>query len=125
MLQPLDLGNSLMVMLVGITIVFIGLVVLIFLIKILVKATDGIGKKKPGHAVEVTSIATPRQVDAPVQAAQEPEQDEAALVAAITAALAVVMERDASTFVVRRVRRVSGAPSWSRLGRENQITCHF
>ena len=104
MQNSLDLGNSLLVMVIGLAIVFIGLVVLIFLVKILVKATDGIGRKKPGRVVEITNAGTPAPAAAEVPA-REP-QDETALVAAITAALAVVMQRDASTFVVRHIRRV-------------------
>ncbi len=121
MLQPLDLGNSLMVMLVGITIVFIGLVVLIFLIKVLVKATDGFGKKKQAPAP-----AAPAPAAAPAEEVPEAPaaQDETPLVAAITAALAVVLERDASAFTVRRIRRV-GNPAWNRLGKEVQMNSHF
>ena len=82
--KPAEFGQTLLVTLIGMAIVILGLTVLIFLIKGLVKITDGLGKKK--------------------QPEDEPAED-SALVAAITAALMCVME-DNQGFVVRRIRRV-------------------
>ncbi len=45
------------------------------------------------------------------------------VIAAITAALAVVMGE--GQFVVRHVKRIHNAPAWNRAGREEQIYSRF
>lgn len=113
------LGNSLLVALVGMTVVFLGLCILIGLIKLLAKATEQMGKKKetPAPAPVAPAVETPAVEEAP-------QTDDAAVVAAITAAIACMME-DGSAFTVRRVRRISAAPAWQKAGREEQIYSHF
>ena len=49
---------------------------------------------------------------------------DAALVAAITAALAIVLE-GSDGFRVRRIRRIQNTPAWQRAGREEQIYSRF
>ncbi len=117
--KSLSLGSSLLVTVVGMVIVFFGLTVLIFLIKALVKATSGIGKKqvKPAAPAPI-----PAPAPAPVAAAEEPE-DDGALIAAITAAIACMMD-DGAAFTVRHVRRLSTAPAWQKAGREEQVYSH-
>ena len=83
-------------------IVFLGLTILIFMIKALIASTDGMGKKKKAQQAQPVQTA---KVAATVQPEQsEPEADDS-LVAAITAALMCVMEENQG-FVVRRIRRV-------------------
>jgi len=119
-MESVSFGTSLLVALVGILVVFLGLCVLIGLIKLLAMATSNIGKPKAKEAA-------PAPAPAPVQEApveeEAPQQDDA-LIAVITAAIACMME-DGSAFTVRRVRRVSSAPAWQRAGREEQIYSHF
>ena len=104
MTQPAPIGTSLLITLLGMATVLLGLTILIFLIKLLVKATDGMGKKKK------KADAAPQPVIPPMKAftirsdEDEPAADDA-LVAAITAALMCVME-GSDGFVVRRIRRV-------------------
>ncbi len=115
MKESLTVLDSLLVTVIGMAIVFMGLVILIFLIKALVKLTEG--KKRQPAAAPAPVLKAP-----PVP---EPEYedvtDDTALVAAITAALCVVMEGEKGGFTVRRVRRIANASPWQRAGREEQI----
>ena len=117
--QPLNLGNSLLVTLIGMIIVFFGLTILIFLIKALVRLTENLGRKKTPVR---TVTPPPAPAPAPV-AVVEPEENEDELIAVITAAIACMME-EGTTFTVRHVKRVSTAPAWQKAGREEQIYSH-
>ena len=113
---------GLLVTVIGVLVVFFGLVVLIGLIKLMEIATSGMGKKK---APKTEPAPAPAPAPAPVaEAAPAPEQNDDALIAVITAAVAAMME-DNSSFVVRRVRRISNTPAWSRSGREEQVYSRF
>lgn len=118
--QPLNLGNSLLVTLIGMIIVFFGLTVLIFLIKALVKLTENLGQKKT-TVRKVTPAPAPAAPVATIP--DEPEEDEDELIAVITAAIACMME-EGTAFTVRHVKRVSTAPAWQKAGREEQIYSH-
>lgn len=121
-MESVSFGTSLLVALVGILVVFLGLCILIGLIKLLAMATSNIGKPKAKQEAAPAPAPAPVQ-EAPVQEEAAPAQDDA-LIAVITAAVACMME-DGSAFTVRRVRRVSSAPAWQRAGREEQIYSHF
>ena len=100
--KPADIGQTLLVTLIGMATVILGLTILIFLIKALIKATDNLGSKK--------KKAEPQVVIPPVKAfgtpAEEPETaEDDSLVAVITAAIVCMMEENQG-FVVRRIRRV-------------------
>lgn len=103
---------------VGIATVFVGLVILIGLIKVLEMVIGG-ATKKSAPAAPAPAPAAP----APVEEAEE--QDDGELIAVIAAAVAAAMEaageEDASGFVVRSIRRVNNAPAWNRAGREEQV----
>ena len=120
MTESLNLANALLVTVIGMLIVFFGLTVLIFLIKLLVKATGNMGAKKKNE---------PAVVPATAPAVEEPEEmDDSELVAVITAAVYAMLDTegtDASGFVVRHIRRVNHAPAWQRAGRDEQIYSHF
>ncbi len=126
MTNSLTLGDSLLVTLIGMIIVFFGLTVLIFLIKALIGLTDNLGKKKAKPKVSTLPVAPPPPPVKVEPAAMEDvrEEDEAELIAVITAALMCVME-EGTGFRVRHVRRVTHAPAWQRAGREEQIYSHF
>ena len=112
---------GLTVALIGMAIVFAGLVVLIGLVKLLVLATGSIGKpKQEKKAAEPAPVAAP-VVEAAVPAAGADDE----LIAVITAAIAAMMDGDNSGFVVRHVRRVSNTPAWSKSGREEQVYSRF
>ena len=121
MLAILQYGFSVAV--VGIATVFVGLVILIALIKVMEIAIGGLTKKTAKPAAAPTPAPAPAPV--PATAAEEPEEDEGELIAVIAAAVAAAMEaagaEDASGFVVRSIRRVNNAPAWNRAGREEQV----
>lgn len=119
-MNQLSIGNSLLVAVVGIAVVFLGLCILIALIWVLAKATESMGKKKEAPK---PAAPAPAPVAAPVVEETAAENDDA-LIAVITAAVACMMD-EGSAFTVRRVRRISAAPAWQKAGREEQIYSRF
>lgn len=112
---------GLTVTVIGVAVVFCGLVVLIGLIKLVAMATGGISKPKKEKAAPAPA---PAPVPAAPVAEAQPVQADDALIAVISAAVAAMME-DGSAFTVRRIRRVSNATAWSRAGREEQVYSRF
>lgn len=107
------LQYGLSVALVGIGTVFVGLIILIALIKLMeIVMASATGKKKAA---------------APAPVAEEPveETDDDELIAVIAAAVAAAMEQsgeeNTTGFVVRSIRRINNAPAWNRAGREEQV----
>lgn len=112
------LQYGLSVALVGIGTVFVGLIILIALIKLMeIVMASTTGKKK---------AAAPAPA-APAPVAEEPveETDDDELIAVIAAAVAAAMEQfgeeNTTGFVVRSIRRINNAPAWNRAGREEQV----
>ena len=95
----------------GMITVFAGLVILIVFIKILSGITNA-GQNKKKNKPKSAAVKAAQSADVPD-----------AVVGAIVAALNVVMGE--GNFVVRRVKRISNAPRWSRAGREEQIYSRF
>ena len=96
---------------IGLLVVFFGLAVLICCILVMTSITDH-KKKAPAPA--------------PVAVEEAPaEEDNGALIAAITAAIAVVWQDEDTGFVVRRVRRCQNSPAWQRAAREEQMYSHM
>ena len=120
-----NLGFGLTVTLIGIAIVFLGLTILIGLIKLMEKATANLGKGGKGgkKAKKQADAPAPAPVSAPV-VEEVPVADDSELIAVISAAVAMMME-DGSAFTVRRVRRVQNAPAWQKAGREEQVYSRF
>ncbi len=122
-MESLSFGTSLLVALVGIVVVFLGLCILIALIKVLATATAKMGKPKAKK-----TAAAPAPAPAPAPAAEpvveETAAEDDALIAVISAAVACMME-EGTGFTVRRVRRINAAPAWQKAGREEQIYSHF
>ena len=109
------------VMLIGLLVVFVGLIILIGFIKILTMVTSHLsGEKKKASA---PAPAT-EPVKAPVAAPAQPEGIPAEVIAAITAAIASVWQGETG-FVVRHVKRISNASVWNRAGREEQTYSRF
>ena len=108
-----ELIFGLSVALVGMGVVFVGLVILIGCIK-LIKLAGGERTPKAAKTAATESVAEPA---VEIAAAEGVTPD---VLAAITAAIAAVWEGDTG-FVVRHVRRVHNAPAWNRAGREDQI----
>ena len=115
------LMEGLQVTAVGVGIVFVGLVILIGLVKLIGVTTGALGKAKEAPKLP----QQPETLPAPTVIEEEPAaQDDTALIAVITAAIAAMLD-DNSNFVVRKVRRVSNTPAWSKAGREEQIYSRF
>ena len=123
------LTYGLSVALVGMGIVFCGLIILIGLIKgmekVLPQVISGDFSLK-----NFKNMAAPKaaKTDAPTIVIQTANVNDDAVVAAISAALMTVIEEEVkadpakakNTFVVRSIRRV-GTPAWNRAGREEQV----
>lgn len=87
------------VILIGMGIVFLGLICLIFICKIM-GAIFGKFSKKPAE----TPVSTPTAAPAPT--VQEPIQNKAQLVAAISAAVAESMGTDVSKIRIHSIKKV-------------------
>ena len=116
-----NLLDGLSTTLIGMLIVFFGLLVLIMCITVMHKVMTGGQKKKELPAQEAPVIQTP----APEPVIEEPEEDDSELIAVISAAIAAVWDNQESGFVVRRVRRISNSPLSARLARDEQMYSHF
>ena len=120
------LSLSLSTMGVGMLVVFSGLVILIACISIMTMFT---GRQKKAAKQEAAPAApkTPAPAPAPVPEETEPEEDEGPVIAAITAAIAMLWQAEGndSGFVVRRVRRAQSSTARARAAREEQIFSHF
>ncbi len=112
------LQYGLSVALVGIGTVFVGLIILIALIKLMeIVMASATGKKK---AAAPAPAALAPVAEEPVE-----ETDDDELIAVIAAAVAAAMEQsgeeNTTGFVVRSIRRINNAPAWNRAGREEQV----
>jgi len=111
------LGYSLIVALIGLFIVFLGLVILIGCIKVMSIIVGRMREK--AEAKKAAPAPAPVVVPEPVAeaAAEETGVDENELVAVITAALMAYTRSD-KTLVVKNIRRAS---AWAAAGRADQI----
>lgn len=120
MAESLNLADALLVTVIGMLIVFFGLTVLIFLIKLLVKVTGNMGAKKSTQPAATAPVVE--------TVPEETEEDDSEIIAVITAAVYAMLDeekKDGSGFVVRHIRRVNHAPAWQRAGRDEQIYSHY
>ena len=118
------LTYGLSVTVIGMATVFVGLIILIGLIKGMEKVLPSITS---GDFSALKKVAA-KKTDAPSIVIQTANVNDDAVVAAISAALMTVIEEEVkanpakaqSTFVVRSIRRM-GTPAWNRAGREEQV----
>ncbi len=126
------LTYGLSVALVGMLTVFCALVIIIGLIKAMEKVLANVNTGDLLGSFNLSKLnnlkpqpkATPIVIDTTAMGNEE-------IVAAITAAIATVLEAEAEEkgeakgakpqFVVRSIRRISNAPAWNRAGREEQV----
>lgn len=112
-----ELLFGLSVALIGMLVVFAGLVLLIGSIKLITLLSNW------QTARQETAPSEAVQAEAEPQAEPDLMEEEGVtpeIVAALTAAIAAVWQGDTG-FTVRRVRRVHNAPAWNRAGREDQV----
>ena len=112
---------SLQVMLIGMLVVFFGLIILIACIELL-SAIIGAATKKEKGAPQPQPVpaAAPAAVVIPEPVAKASSDE---LVAVITAALMAYAGSN-KTLVVRSIRR-AGAPVWAKAGRAEQLNNRF
>ena len=120
------LTYGLSVALVGMATVFVGLIILIGIIKGMEKVLPQI----TSGDFSLKNLSAPKAAknDAPAIVIQTANVNDDAVVAAISAALMTVIEEEVkadpakakNTFVVRSIRRM-GTPAWNRAGREEQV----
>ena len=104
---------------VGMLVVFFGLVILIACIYLMTSIT---GRKRGAKKAPAPAKA-PEPIRLVPKAEEAPREDDGAVIAAITAAIAVLWESEGkdSSFVVRRVRRVQSSTARARAARDEQI----
>ena len=123
--EVLGLGDSLLVTVVGLAIVFLGLTILIFLIKALILLTQRMQSRNQAASAAPAPVPSAAPVqEAAVQQEVGEEEDEGELIAVITAAIACMLTEEKG-FTVRRIRRVENSSSWQRAGREEQTYSHY
>ena len=111
---------------VGMATVFLGLVILIGMVKVLEKFVNG--EIKSMVQSKIGGSAAPAK-DAPAIVIETSNVGDDAVVAAISAAIMSIIEEEVkqnpekakNTFVVRSIRLVGGIPAWNRAGREEQV----
>ena len=116
------LGYSLIVTLLGLFIVFLGLVILIGCIKVMSKVVSKMRENAEAKKAAAIPAPAPVVVPEPVAeaAAEDAGVDEGELVAVITAALMAYTKGNGNkTLVVKNIRR---ANAWANAGRADQLT---
>jgi len=130
MMAAMSMGNkvtnSLMVMLIGLTVVFLGLVILIVACKIL-SVIFSAKKAEPKKAAPAPAKpAAPAPAPAPVAVPAQEDDEIAAVIAAVIAAMgSASADAPKGDFIVRRVRRVGNSSNWSRAGREELLSSKY
>ena len=117
-----NLGYSAVVTLLGLFIVFLGLIILIGCIKLMSKVTARIRENAEAAKQAAKPAPAPVIVPEPVAeaAAEKTGMDQDELIAVITAAiLAAAKPEKGKKLVVRNVRRTS---AWAAAGRAEQIS---
>ena len=113
------LQYGLSVTLVSIGTVFVGLIILIALIKLMEKVMNAAtGKQKAAAPVPA---AAPAPAEEEEQAEETDDDELIAVIAAAVAAMEQAGEENSTGFVVRSIRRINNAPAWNRAGREEQV----
>ena len=115
---------GLSVAVVGMATVFLGLIILIGMVKLLEKFVNGEIKSMVQSKI---GGGAPKK-DAPAIVIETSNVGDDAVVAAISAAIMSIIEEEVkqnpekakNTFVVRSIRRM-GTPAWNRAGREEQV----
>lgn len=121
-----NFGFSLQVMVIGMVVVFTGLVILIGCIKLLSAILAAASKKSKAAPVEAAEVApAPMVEDAAYEPITEPVTDDGELIAVISAAIAA-FSQGGKALAVRSVRKVvAQSTAWSRAGRNEQIGSRF
>ncbi len=109
--ERFELGISTLVF--GMLVVFAVLILIWGILELFHYIFTSTQKKGSTSATPTSKATTPSPTPAPV-VAQPAQADDGALIAAITAALMMTMQKDASTFRVVSFRRVNKTTPWNR-----------
>ena len=114
--ETISLGEGLMVTALGMTVTFVTLIVLSYVLDLLRILFYKEAKKAPVQVV---------QQSAAVEAAEEEDNMEE-LVAVITAAVAASLQTSTHNIIVQNIVRVGDTtPTWGRAGRAEQMSSRF
>lgn len=107
--DQVTLGQAVLIALFSITVVFLVLLAISYLIEITAKIVNRQKKEAPSvPAPEVSETA-------------QTVQNDGELTAAITAAVAAYLGREPGTFVVRSITKADSESDWSRLSRSGAL----
>ena len=117
----LKFGNSLLVMVVGVFVVFIVLAVLILICSVMGKIfASAVGGKKTEKKAEPKQAPAPAPAPVPAPAAPAVQAEDEDEIAAVIAAVVAAMGPAKKDFIVRRVRRVGS--KWGSAAREEILS---
>jgi len=111
---------------IGMSVVFVGLILIILLMKVLswVTGIKKVSSNKPDISNGVKPSEPKAESTPQATVAQSVEPDQNKLIAVITAAIAAILGKPTNGLVVRSFRKV-GPSAWSRANREEQIYNKF
>lgn len=119
-LDPAVMGGAGIVFLVGLSIVFIALVVIILILMLQALIFKNVGKGKKAEK----KAAAPAPAPAPVQAAVPVEDD--AEIAAVIAAVVAMMSESGNGLKIRSIRRVGkNNTGWNESGRQEYLGTRY
>ena len=119
-LDPAVMGGAGIVFLVGLSIVFIALVVIILILMLQAMIFKNVGKGKKAEK----KAAAPAPAPAPVQAAAPVEDD--AEIAAVIAAVVAMMSESGNGLKIRSIRRVGkNNTGWNESGRQEYLGTRY
>lgn len=119
-LDPAVMGGAGIVFLVGLSIVFIALVVIILILMLQALIFKNVGKGKKAEK----KAAAPAPAPAPVQAAAPAEDD--AEIAAVIAAVVAMMSESGNGLKIRSIRRVGkNNTGWNESGRQEYLGTRY
>lgn len=119
-LDPAVMGGAGIVFLVGLSIVFIALVVIILILMLQAMIFKNVGKGKKAEK----KAAAPAPAPAPVQAAAPAEDD--AEIAAVIAAVVAMMSESGNGLKIRSIRRVGkNNTGWNESGRQEYLGTRY
>ena len=130
--EAMGLGGS--VTLIGVMIVFSALVCLIFItwlypkisLGLIAKSSDAKKRRVERKAARKAAAKTEQVTEAPAKPAVTKTEDDSALIAVITAAIAASLGAQSNGIVIKSLRRsASNVSSWGREARNEQVYNRF
>jgi sodium pump decarboxylase gamma subunit len=115
--EHLTVGEATLVAVFSITVVFLVLLAISYLIKLVAMVVNSMNKPKAAPAAAAPAKSAPAAEAAPAPKAE----DNSALVAAITAAVACYLGKEPGSFVVKSITPLNTESDWSRLSRTSAL----